>query len=132
MEDAKILVVDDDPDLTKVLQTILESEHYTVITAADRTEGMEKIRINKPDLIILDVMMATCQDGFEMSRELKKNPECKDIPILMLTAVKDKFGIDFKSSAGDPAWLPVDDFLDKPAEPHVLLTKVKKLLSKKT
>ncbi len=132
MEDAKILVVDDDPDLTKVLQTILESEHYTVITAADRTEGMEKIRINKPDLIILDVMMATCQDGFEMSRELKKNPECKDIPILMLTAVKDKFGIDFKSSAGDPAWLPVDEFLDKPAEPHVLLTKVKKLLSNKT
>ena len=132
MENAKILVVDDDPDLTKVLQTILESEHYTVITAADRTEGMEKIRINKPDLIILDVMMATCQDGFEMSRELKKNPECKDIPILMLTAVKDKFGIDFKSSAGDPAWLPVDDFLDKPAEPHVLLTKVKKLLSNKT
>ncbi len=50
----------------------------------------------------------------------------------MLTAVKDKFGIDFKSSAGDPAWLPVDDFLDKPAEPHVLLTKVKKLLSNKT
>ncbi len=132
MEDAKILVVDDDPDLTKVLQTILESEHYTVITAADRTEGMEKIRINKPDLIILDVMMSTCQDGFEMSRELKENPECKDIPILMLTAVKDKFGIDFKSSAGDPAWLPVDEFLDKPAEPHVLLTKVKKLLSKKT
>ncbi len=132
MEDAKILVVDDDPDLTKVLQTILESEHYTVITAADRTEGMEKIRINKPDLIILDVMMSTCQDGFEMSRELKKNPECKDIPILMLTAVKDKFGIDFKSSAGDPAWLPVDEFLDKPAEPQVLLTKVKKLLSNKT
>lgn len=132
MENAKILVVDDDPDLTKVLQTILESEHYTVITAANRTEGMEKIRINKPDLVILDVMMSTCQDGFEMSRELKGNPECKDIPILMLTAVKDKFGIDFKSSAGDPAWLPVDEFLDKPAEPHVLLTKVKKLLSKKT
>ncbi len=132
MENAKILVVDDDPDLTKVLQTILESEHYTVITAANRTEGMEKIRINKPDLVILDVMMSTCQDGFEMSRELKKNPECKDMPILMLTAVKDKFGIDFKSSAGDPAWLPVDEFLDKPAEPHVLLTKVKKLLSKKT
>ncbi len=132
MENAKILIVDDDPDLTKVLQTILESEQYTVITAANRTEGMEKIGINKPDLVILDVMMSTCQDGFEMSRELKENPECKDIPILMLTAVKDKFGIDFKSSAGDPIWLPVDEFLDKPAEPHVLLTKVKKLLSKKT
>ncbi|MCH7557232.1 MAG: response regulator [Planctomycetes bacterium] len=132
MENAKILIVDDDPDLIKVLQTILESEQYTVITAANRTEGMEKIRINKPDLVILDVMMATCQDGFEMSIELKQNSECKDIPILMLTAVKGKFGIDFKSSAGDPVWLPVDEFLDKPAEPNVLLTKVKKLLSKKT
>ncbi len=132
MENTKILIVEDDPDFTKALKVTLESEQYAVVTAADRMEGMEKIRNDKPDLVILDVMMSTCQDGFEMSREMKENSECKDIPILMLTAVKDKFGIDFKSSAGDPVWLPVDEFLDKPAEPHVLLTKVKKLLSKKT
>ncbi len=131
MENAKIMVVDDDLDFTNVLKTILESELYTVVTAADRTEGMEKIRINKPDLVILDVMMSTCQDGFEMSRELKENPECKDTPILMLTAVKNKFGIDFKSTAGDPVWLPVEGFLDKPVEPQVLLAEVKKLLYKK-
>ncbi len=131
MENAKIMVVDDDLDFTNVLKTILESERYTVVTAADRTEGMEKIRINKPDLVILDVMMTTCQDGFEMSRELKESPECKDTPILMLTAVKNKFGIDFKSTAGDPIWLPVEGFLDKPVEPQVLLAEVKKLLYKK-
>ncbi len=129
MENAKILIVDDDPDITKALQTILESERYTVVTAADRAEGMKKIRNDKPNLVILDVMMSTWSDGFEMSRELKKDPQFKDMPILILTAVKARSGIDFESSAGDPAWLPVDGYLDKPVEPEQLLTKVKALLT---
>lgn len=129
MENARILIVDDDPDLTKALQSILESQNYIVVVASEAKEGMEKIRVNKPDLVILDVMMAAWQDGFEMSRTLKKDPQYEDMPILMLTAVKDRTGIDFKSTAGDPNWLPVDAFLDKPVEPQVLLTEVKKLLS---
>ncbi len=131
MESAKILIVDDDPDLTKALKITLESEQYTVVTAADRTEGMEKIRAEKPDLVMLDVMMSTWQDGFEMARELKKDPHLKNIPILILTAVKNRSGIDFKSSAGDPTWCPVDGFLDKPVEPDILLAEVKKLLQSK-
>ena len=131
MENAKIMIVDDDPDYIDVLKTILESEQYTVVTAGDRTEGMEKIRVEKPDLAILDVMMATWQDGFEMSRQLKKDPQLKDMPVLMLTAVEKRTGIGFKSTAGDPTWLPVDAFLDKPVEPEILLAEVKKLLSKK-
>ena len=131
MENAKILIVDDDLDLTKALQVILESENYTVVTAADRAEGMEKIRTDKPDLVLLDVMMSTWSDGFEMSRELKKDPQFKDIPILILTAVQNRSGIDFKSTAGDPTWCPVDGFLDKPVKPDILLAEIKKLLSKK-
>ena len=130
MENAKILIVDDDMDLTKALQATLESKQYTVITAADRTEGMNKIKADKPDLIILDVMMSTWQDGFEMARELKKDADFKDMPILMLTGVKGKSGINFKSTAGDPTWCPVDGFLDKPVEPDVLLAEVKKLLQR--
>ena len=128
MGNAKILIVDDDPDYVNVLKTILESEQYTVVTASDRTEGMEKIRTEKPDLTILDVMMSTWQDGFEMSRELKKDAEFKNMPVLMLTAVEQRSGIGFKSTAGDPTWLPVDAFLDKPVEPQVLLAEIKKLL----
>ena len=131
MENVKILIVDDDPDFTKALKVILESDQYTVVTAADRLEGMEKIRIDKPSLVILDVMMSTWQDGFEMSRELKKDPQFKDIPILIITGVKERTGIGFKSTAGDPVWLPVDGFLDKPIEPDVLLDQVKKLLQPK-
>jgi len=131
MESAKILVVDDDPDFTETVKVVLESKQYAVVTAADRTEGMEKIRTDKPDLVILDVMMSTWQDGFEMSRELKKDPKFKDIPILILTALKDRTGIDFKSTVGDSTWLPVDEFLDKPVEPQTLLAEVEKLLSRK-
>ena len=131
MENAKILIVEDDLDFTKALKVTLESGQYTVVTAADRTEGMEKIRNDKPDLVILDVMMSTWSDGFEMSRELKKDPQYKDIPILILTAVKKRTGIGFKSTAGDPVWLPVDGFLDKPVEPQILLNEVEKLMSKK-
>jgi len=129
MEKAKILIADDDPDIRESLQAILESQQYTVITAADKEEGMEKIRAEKPDLAILDVMMSTWEDGFEMSRELKKDPQFKDMPILMLTGIKDQTGIDFKSTAGDPTWCPVDAFLEKPVEPGVLLAEIAKLIS---
>ena len=131
MENAKIVIVDDDADYINVVKTILESEQYVVVTAGDKTEGMEKIRVEKPDLAILDVMMNAWQDGFEMSRQLKKNPQFKNMPIMILTAVMNRTGIDFKSTAGDPIWIPVDVFMDKPVEPDVLLSEVKKLLSNK-
>ncbi len=131
MENVKILIVDDDLDITKTLKVTLESENYSIVTASDRTEGMEKIKTERPDLIILDVMMATWQDGFEMARELKKDSQfIKNIPILMLTGVKGKTGIDFKSTAGDPVWCPVDGFLDKPVDSDILLAEVRKLLQK--
>ncbi len=128
MAKAKILVTDDDQDIRDSLQAILEGEDYEVITAADKIEGWAKIREEKPDLMILDVMMTTWQDGFEMARELRDDPEFSSIPILMLTGVKEQTGIDFKSTAGDDTWNPVDAFLEKPIQPAVLLSEIEKLL----
>ena len=130
MGNANILMVDDDLDLTSALKVMLESENYNVTTASKPIEGMEKVKAERPDLIILDVMMSTWQDGFEMARELKKDQCYENLPILMMTGVKDKTGIDFKSTAGDPTWCPVDGFLDKPVESDVLLAEVRKLLQK--
>ena len=132
MGNAKILITDDDQDIRDSLQAMLENQQYTVVTAANKAEGMEQIKTEKPDLLILDLMMTTWQDGFEMARELKKDPDFKNMPILMLTGVKDKTGIDFKSAADDPTCGPVDGFLEKPVEPTVLLAEVEKLLSEKT
>ena len=130
MANEKIIVVDDEQDIREFLQVVLEGRQYSVITAADPKEGMEKIKAEKPDLAILDVMMSTWSDGFEMARELKNDPQSKDMPILMLTGVKDKTGMDFKGAAGDPTWCPVDGYLNKPVEPEVLLAEVEKLLPK--
>ncbi|MGB2861724.1 MAG: response regulator [Sedimentisphaerales bacterium] len=131
MAKAKILIADDDQDIRESVQAILESRQYEVITAADKIEGMDKIKTEKPDLVILDVMMSTWQDGFEMARELKKDPLYKEMPILMMTGVKEQTGMDFKSTAGDPTWCPVEGFLDKPVEPDVLIAEIEKLLSAK-
>jgi CheY-like chemotaxis protein len=128
MEKRKILVVDDDIDLCDSLKAILDNAGYATATATSRSEGMEKIRADRPDLIILDVMMETWHDGFEMSRELKGDPQFSGTPILMLTSIEENTGIEFKSSAGDPTWLPVDRFLDKPLKPKVLLEEVESLL----
>ncbi len=132
MKRQKILVVDDDVDLCDSLKVVLEQAGYDTQTAASRTEGMEKIRTQPPDLVILDVMMETWQDGFEMSRDLKRDPRLKDTPILMLTLIEEITGIELKSSAGDPVWLPVDRFLDKPIAPDTLLAEVEKLLHGRT
>ncbi len=129
MASSRILIIDDDQDLTTALQTILESKEYSVRVAGNPDEGMMKLNAEKPDLIILDVMMTTWQDGFDMARSLKKNDEFKAIPILMLTGVEDKTGLEFKSEAGNEEWLPVEVFLDKPVEPATLLDEVKKLLA---
>ncbi len=128
MEKRKILIVDDDIDLSDSLQVVLERAGYDALTATSRGEGMEKIRTERPDLIILDVMMETWQDGFEMSRDLKADPQLKDMPILMLTSIEELTGIEVKSSAGDPVWLPVEAFLDKPVPPDMLVATVRHLL----
>jgi CheY-like chemotaxis protein len=130
MGQGRILIIDDDPDITEAMSVVLTHKGYEVDSAADSSEGMERLKANRPDLIILDVMMRTSQEGFELSRQLKHTAEYKDIPILMLTAVKDKTGLDFKATAGDESWLPVEEFLDKPVKPDVLLEKVASLIPK--
>ena len=84
MAQGKILIIDDDPDITEAMTVVLENRGYEVRSARDGSEGMEQLKQAKPDLIILDVMMRTSQEGFELSRELKSNAKYKEIPILML------------------------------------------------
>jgi len=130
MENVKIMVVDDDAGIRDSLQTILESRQYTVITAADRTEGMDKIKAEKPDLLILDIMMSSWLDGLDMSKKLKKDPQFSAMPIVMLTGIKERTIFDFRPKEGGPHWCSVDAYLDKPVAPGVLLAEVERLLSK--
>jgi CheY-like chemotaxis protein len=127
---AKILIIDDDADLAESMKAVLESKHHWVICARSGEEGLAKTRAERPELIILDVMMETTDKGFDVARELKKDDLSKNIPILMLTALKDKMGLDFKKEAGDSVWLPVDAYLEKPLKPEELISKVERFLSR--
>lgn len=128
---AKILIIDDDPDIVEAMKVVLESRNYQVKAAKTGEEGLREMRRDKPELVILDVMMETADKGFDVAREIKLDPDYKHIPILMLTAIKERTGLDFGKEAGDEYWLPVDDYCDKPLHPEELLSKVETLLKKR-
>ena len=124
---AKVLIIDDDLDFVESVKVVLESQ-YEVAIASDGMEGLRVAREEKPDVIILDVMMNRGDEGFEVSRKLKRDPESKHIPILMLTALQKRTGFDSQPVAGGDVWLPVEDYVDKPAAPSELLARIEKLL----
>lgn len=126
----KILLVDDDLDFLEMHKVVLVNHGYEVMTATSAKEGLERVRTEMPDLIVLDLMMEKHDAGFSFSKQIKSDPLFKSIPILMVTAVADATGYKF-SLEKDGYWMKTDEFLDKPVQPSVLLNKVEKLLEPK-
>jgi CheY-like chemotaxis protein len=128
---AKILIVEDTPDMALALRMPLEATGYEVFHALSGQECLELVKQVKPDLIILDVMMETTTAGFQVSLELRspdpqsEYAEFRHVPILMLTAIHTTTSLRF---GPDEAYLPVDDFVEKPIDPDVLLQKVQTLI----
>ena len=122
---AKILIVDDDPDITFATELFLKKAQHEVRTAANRAGGMKAIDEWNPDLVILDVMMEQPDDGIAMAQELRRQG-CST-PILMLTSVGKVTGFTYDQ---DEELVPVDAFFEKPIEPEALLQKVDELLAR--
>jgi len=125
---AKILLVDDDPDFVEATKVVLESQPYEVITALSGKEGLEKAREEKPDLVLLDIIMPGV-DGFQVCQQLKKDPELAEIPVIMITSFSQKYR---ETSLGlsQGLTLEAEDFVDKPVAPAELLIRVEKWLKK--
>lgn len=123
---AKILIVDDDPDVVEACRLFLEAEHHRVASAGSRADGMRAIAASAPDLLILDVMMEQPDDGIAMAQELRRSGFAS--PILMLTSLGQVTGHSYGS---DPDLVPVDEFHEKPIDPATLVRKVNQLLAKK-
>lgn len=121
----KILVVDDDIDFVESTRAALESEGYQVVTASDSQQGMAVVREEKPDLVVLDVMMSWVLDGLRMSAELKEDPELKRIPVIMVSSIAST-----EHAAAFPTDQPlhVDEFISKPVRAAELSARVKALL----
>lgn len=125
---AKILLVDDDIDFVESTKIVLESKPYEVIVALEGDEALRKAREERPDLILLDIIMPV-KDGFSAAEQLKKDPQLSKIPILMLTS--------FSARRGETAipvsrglTLDVEDYIEKPVTPEELLAIVEKYLKK--
>jgi len=121
-----VLLVDDDSDIIEQYKLIL-GKKYNLVCAYSGNEGKEKIALNKPDLIIMDVMMNHLSDGLEVAKELKENKDTQDIPIIMATGVNKEY--DYREQVGD-SYFPRDKWLDKPVKADVLLLEVEKLIGK--
>lgn len=120
-----IIVVDDDPDFVEYTRIVLESQGYEVRTAATTDAALRMMRQDKPDVALLDVMMSYVLDGLNLTREMRDDPELKDVPIIMISAIvsREEAGV-FPTDE----YLAVDTFLTKPVDPADLLQQVAKLV----
>ncbi|MFC2122409.1 response regulator transcription factor [Bacteroidota bacterium] len=128
---SKILIVDDDPDITEALSMILESKGYQVSTASDGADGLASLKADKPDMMILDLLMPK-MDGFAVCKELQdpRWSKYRDISILILTSVREEASRRrYELETG--LELNVADYVEKPVSPDVLLDRVEKILKKK-
>lgn len=131
---AKVLIIEDDPDTAEAMRITLEAQEHHVVMASDPVQGLETARKEKPDVIILDVMFGKKEEskGFDYAVKMRQDKTVAPIPILMITAVNIRHpGFNFSPDT-DEEYLPVDDFIDKPAQPKELVQKVQNLLDMKT
>ena len=119
----KVLVIDDDIDFVESIVNLLEARGYDVISASNGQEGVEKASAEKPDLILLDVMMTTKDEGFNVARKLHEIKELKGTPVIMVTGVRTEMNLPFGFEP-DETWLPVKQILEKPVKPETLLKAI--------
>ncbi len=135
-EEAKILVVEDDPDIVESVRLVLESAGYQVESALTVPAAFEKVNEFRPDLILLDIMMPDGTEGFHFVWKLR-NQHAEDVahtPIIVLSAIHSTTSLRFYPDESDGTYepgefLPVQGFIDKPVEPHVLLEQIRKALA---
>jgi CheY-like chemotaxis protein len=132
MSKGKILVVDDDPDIALATRLFLENSGYEVVEARDSVDALQIIKSETVDLIILDVMMDSTTEGFQMALTLRSNDpkseykQYASIPIIMLTSIHSTTPVRFEP---DGEYLPVERFLEKPVNPEELIPAVEALLN---
>jgi two-component system, OmpR family, alkaline phosphatase synthesis response regulator PhoP len=125
----KVLMIDDDPEFVEAISNLLDAKGYDVDTASNGKDGVEKAKAQNPDIILLDVMMTTKNEGFNVARELHDNEKLKDTPIIIMTGIRREMNLAFGFEP-DETWLPVKRVLEKPVKPEVLLSAISENIRK--
>lgn len=119
----KVLMIDDDPEFIEAITNVLDAKGYEIVSASNGKDGVEKAKAENPDIILLDVMMTTESEGFDVAREMHKDESAKNIPVIILTGIRKAMSLPFGFEP-DETWLPVKQVLEKPVKPEVLLKAI--------
>jgi CheY-like chemotaxis protein len=119
----KVLMIDDDPEFVEATTNLLEAKGYDVESAANGKEGFDKAKAVNPDIILLDVMMTTESEGFDVARAMHKEESLKNTPVIIISGIRKEMNLPFGFEP-DEEWLPVKAVLEKPIKPDVLLSTI--------
>ena len=127
-EPKRLLIIDDDPDFVAGIKSILVKAKYDVDVAYNPKDGFQALKSKTYDLLLLDVMMGRGAEGIMIARKLGKDPELRDLPVLIITGIREQMAFLFPGQAVHPHFVPVDELVEKPVEPKMLLDKVSSLI----
>ena len=124
----RILIIDDDPDYVEGITSILKMANYEVDAAYNPKDGFEALNSKLYNLLILDIMMGRGAEGIMVARKISKDPKLREIPVLIITGIQEQIAFLFPGQAVRPQFVPVNELIEKPVEPELLLEKVSSLL----
>jgi two-component system alkaline phosphatase synthesis response regulator PhoP len=127
-EGKNLLMIDDDPDFVAGIKSILEGANYNVDVAYNPKDGFERLEKDPPDLLLLDIMMGRGAEGIMIARKLRKDPVLREIPVLIITGIREQIAFLFPGEPVHPGFVEVDELVEKPVEPEFLLDRVSSLL----
>ena len=133
MSKAKVLVIDDDPDVLTTTRSFLEKRDFEVVTAANPEEGLRQLEEGKPDIVVLDIMMPHRTEGLHWLWEIRRHPDeaVRSVPVIIVSSVHETIPVRLDEGDADETgeYLPVQAFFDKPIDPDVLAEKIESVLA---
>ncbi len=124
----KIMMIDDDPNFVAGIKSILEKADYNVNVAYNPKDGFQALQAEHYDLLLLDIMMGRGAEGVALARKIRKDPKLKEMPVLIITGLREQIAFLFPGQSVHPHFVETDELVEKPVEPKFLLEKVSALL----
>ena len=127
-KEVQLLIIDDDPEYVEGIESILTNAGYKVDVAYNPDDGFKALQSKKYDLLLLDIMMGRGAEGVMVARKINKDPDLRQIPVLIITGIREQMAFLFPGQPVHPRFLPTDELIEKPVDPNLLLEKVSHLL----
>ena len=124
----KLLIIDDDPDFVAGIRSVLEKAEYGVDVAYNPKDGFQALQSRQYDLLLLDIMMGRGAEGVALARKMRKDPKLRELPVLIITGIREQIAFLFPGQPVHPHFVELDELVEKPVEPKLLLEKVSTLL----